>query len=68
MLDACMQSNVRRAIETHLLDYSPQVRDAAVELIGKYMLESSVVTAEYYGKVAERIAVSYLESCVVVIN
>lgn len=48
--------NVRHAIESHLLDSSPQVRDAAVELIGKYMLDSPAVAAEYYQKIAERIA------------
>ncbi|KAH8114301.1 hypothetical protein DFH11DRAFT_1508962 [Phellopilus nigrolimitatus] len=48
--------NVRHAIESHLLDSSPQVRDAAVELIGKYMIDSSVVAGDYYQKIAERIA------------
>lgn len=50
--------SVRRAIESHLLDSSPQVRDAAVELIGKYMIDSPTVASEYYPKIAERIAVS----------
>jgi cohesin loading factor subunit SCC2 len=31
------------------------VRDAAVELIGKYMIESSAVAADYYRRIAERI-------------
>ncbi|KAL5501640.1 SCC2 [Sanghuangporus vaninii] len=50
------KSNVRRAIESHLLDSSPQVRDAAVELIGKYIVDSPVVAGDYYQKIAERIA------------
>ncbi|KAI0078215.1 ARM repeat-containing protein [Panus rudis PR-1116 ss-1] len=48
--------NVRNAIEGHLLDSSPAVRDAAVELIGKYMIDSPEVAADYYPKIAERIA------------
>ncbi|KAL1743690.1 sister chromatid cohesion C-terminus-domain-containing protein [Schizophyllum fasciatum] len=48
--------DVRRAIEGHLLDSSPSVRDAAVELIGKYMIESPEVADKYYAKIADRIA------------
>ncbi|KAH9923582.1 hypothetical protein B0H21DRAFT_765352 [Amylocystis lapponica] len=48
--------NVRRAIESHLLDSSPAVRDAAVELIGKYMIDSPKFAADYFQKIAERIA------------
>jgi hypothetical protein len=48
---------VRRGIESHLLDSSPAVRDAAVELIGKYMIESPEVAGDYYQKIADRIAV-----------
>ncbi|KAJ6466251.1 hypothetical protein C8R45DRAFT_1021008 [Mycena sanguinolenta] len=50
------EPNVRRAIESHLLDSSPAVRDAAVELIGKYMIESPEVAGDYYGKIADRMA------------
>ncbi|KAH9961425.1 hypothetical protein BGW80DRAFT_1438760 [Lactifluus volemus] len=48
--------NVRRGIESHLLDSSPAVRDAAVELIGKYVIESPEVASDYYQKIADRIA------------
>ena len=54
------QSNVRSAIEIHLLDHSTAVRDAAVDLIGKYMIDSPVVAREYYPRVAERVAVRNL--------
>ncbi|KAJ7175276.1 sister chromatid cohesion C-terminus-domain-containing protein, partial [Mycena filopes] len=50
------ESNVRRAIESHLLDSSPAVRDAAVELIGKYMIDSPEVAGDYYNKIADRMA------------
>ncbi|EEB87889.1 hypothetical protein MPER_14562, partial [Moniliophthora perniciosa FA553] len=46
------------AIESHLLDSSSAVRDAAVELIGKYVLETPELEAvdAYYSKIADRIA------------
>ncbi|KIK26649.1 hypothetical protein PISMIDRAFT_94435 [Pisolithus microcarpus 441] len=49
-------ANVRRAIESHLLDSSAAVRDAAVELIGRYMIESPEVAGDYYSRIADRIA------------
>ncbi|KAF8636245.1 hypothetical protein AX17_003730 [Amanita inopinata Kibby_2008] len=49
-------ANVRHAIESHLIDSSPAVRDAAVELIGKYMVDSPEVAGDYYNKIADRIA------------
>jgi cohesin loading factor subunit SCC2 len=55
--DGSSQPNVRHAIESHLLDSSPAVRDAAVDLIGKYMIDSPAVTGSYYPRIAERIAV-----------
>lgn len=48
---------MRRAIEGHLLDSSAAVRDAAVELIGKYMIDSPIFASDYYQKIADRIAV-----------
>ncbi|PFH53278.1 hypothetical protein AMATHDRAFT_73479 [Amanita thiersii Skay4041] len=48
--------NVRRAIEGHLIDSSPAVRDAAVELIGRYMIDTPEVAGDYYVKIADRIA------------
>ena len=41
-----------------MLDSSPAVRDAAVELIGKYMVDSPEVAGDYYAKIADSIAVS----------
>lgn len=49
---------MRRGIEGHLLDNSPAVRDAAVELIGKYMIDSPEFAGDYYQKIADRMAVS----------
>ncbi|KAF8607050.1 hypothetical protein BDV93DRAFT_436800 [Ceratobasidium sp. AG-I] len=50
------QANVRRAIESHLMDSSPAVRDAAVELIGKYLVLSPELVDDYYPQIANRIA------------
>lgn len=48
---------MRRAIESHLMDSSPAVRDAAVELIGKYLVLSPELVDDYYPQIANRIAV-----------
>jgi cohesin loading factor subunit SCC2 len=61
-VNGCQQANVRRGIESHLLDSSPAVRDAAVELIGKYVIESPEVASDYYQKIADRIAVGGIVS------
>ncbi|CAE6465375.1 unnamed protein product [Rhizoctonia solani] len=49
-------ANVRRAIENHLMDSSPQVRDAAIDLIGKYLVLSPELVDDYYSQIANRIA------------
>ena len=49
--------NVCRAIESHLLDSSPAVQDAAIELISKYMIESPEVMGNYYSKITDWIVV-----------
>jgi hypothetical protein len=51
------QPNVRRAIGSHLLDSSAAVRDVAVELIGKAMVDCPEIAGDYYQKIADRIAV-----------
>lgn len=48
---------MRQAIENHLHDLSPAVRDAAVELIGKYIIQSKELAEDYYGVISDRIAV-----------
>lgn len=52
------QDNVRRAIESHLLDSSPAVRDAAIELIRKYIVDFPHLASNYHRQIADRIAVS----------
>ncbi|KAF8315647.1 hypothetical protein DL93DRAFT_2078873 [Clavulina sp. PMI_390] len=51
-------SSVKDTIVTRLTDSSPQVRDAVVELIGKYMISSDStesVAADYYDEIAARV-------------
>ena len=53
--------NVRKAIEDHLLDNSSAVRDAAVELIGKYVVQRPELAGDYYERIADRIVVRFSE-------
>ncbi len=39
-------------------DSSPAVRDAAVELVGKYVVKKPSLAAEYYPHIALRVTVS----------
>ena len=48
---------MRASVESHLVDSSPAVRDTAVELIGKFMIELPEFAGTYYQKIAERIVV-----------
>lgn len=52
--------NVRKAIEDHLLDNSSAVRDAAVELLGKYVVQRPELAGDYYERIADRIVVRLL--------
>ncbi|OAQ23723.1 hypothetical protein K457DRAFT_142489 [Linnemannia elongata AG-77] len=50
------QLNVRRTIALRLQDQSPSVRDAALELVGKYMLQDVAIRKAYYEIVSDRIS------------
>ncbi|KAF9541997.1 Sister chromatid cohesion protein 2 [Mortierella hygrophila] len=50
------QLNVRRTIALRLQDQSPSVRDAALELVGKYMLQDAAIRKAYYDIVSDRIS------------
>ncbi|EIW73035.1 hypothetical protein TREMEDRAFT_59198 [Tremella mesenterica DSM 1558] len=47
--------HVRHAIEDRLSDGSPAVRDAAVELVGKYIVQQPQLAVEYYPQIALRV-------------
>ncbi|KAF9925061.1 Sister chromatid cohesion protein 2 [Linnemannia zychae] len=50
------QLNVRKTIALRLQDQSPSVRDAAIELVGKYMLQDPAICKAYYEIVSDRIS------------
>ena len=56
--DVLALSNVRQAFEARLSDPSPAVRDSAVDLIGKYMVQKPNLAEEYYPHIALRVHVS----------
>lgn len=51
------QKNVRKTISLRLQDTSPAVRDAAIDLVGKYMLQDMKILRAYYEIVSDRISV-----------
>lgn len=55
----CSQANVRKTISDRLGDNSPAVRDAAVELLGKYLIQQPSLLQDYYGQIGERVNVSF---------
>lgn len=50
--------NVRSAIEERLSDPSPAVRDAAIELVGKFVVKKPKLAEDYYPQIAARVTVS----------
>lgn len=55
---ANLQPPVKQAIDGRLSDPSASVRDAAVELIGKYVVQKPALASEYYPHLAQRVTVS----------
>jgi hypothetical protein len=63
-----VQQNVCKTIALRIQDQSSSVRDAATDLVGKYMLQDESVRNMYYEIVSDRISVSQiyiLLSCIV---
>ncbi|KAG0348789.1 Sister chromatid cohesion protein 2 [Podila humilis] len=50
------QQNVRKTISLRLQDSSPAVRDVAIDLVGKYMLQDTKILRAYYEIVSDRIS------------
>ena len=61
--DILAQPVVRSAFESRMNDPSPAVRDAAVDLVGKYVVERPGLAVEYYPQIALRVSVSYPPFC-----
>ncbi|GJJ70407.1 cohesin loading factor subunit SCC2 [Entomortierella parvispora] len=50
------QQNVRKTVALRLQDQSSSVRDAAVEMVGKYMVQDAKIRRAYYDIVTDRIS------------
>ncbi|GAA5984976.1 hypothetical protein JCM11641_005602 [Rhodosporidiobolus odoratus] len=54
--DLFYQDNVRRSIENRMLDASPAVRDASIELVGKYVVSRPALARQYLPKLLDRLS------------
>ena len=54
------QPNVRLAVEKRLMDSSPAVRDAALDMLGRYVVYNPELALQYLPKIGERITDSGL--------
>ena len=54
---------MQRAVEFRFRDTSTLVREAAVDLIGRFVLSRPELTSQYYDMISERIRVSYNTCC-----
>ncbi|GAA5844309.1 hypothetical protein JCM9279_001763 [Rhodotorula babjevae] len=54
--DLFNQDNIRRSIENRMLDSSPMVRDASIELVGKYVVTRPDLAVQYLPRLGERIS------------
>jgi cohesin loading factor subunit SCC2 len=51
-----IKSEIRNSLQDRISDSSPAVRDAAIDLIGKYIPEKPDVAFQYYASISDRIA------------
>ena len=51
------QPDMQRGVHGRLLDHSTSVREAAVELVGKFILNRPQLISQYYEMLSERILV-----------
>lgn len=58
-----LQSDMQRGVHGRLMDNSTSVREAAVELLGKFVLSRPQLTEQYYDMLIERILVSCPTFC-----
>jgi hypothetical protein len=52
------RGDIRKSIQDRISDSSPAVRDAAIDLVGKYIPDKPDVALQYYPSISSRIAVS----------
>lgn len=53
-----LQSDMQRAVQCRSMDQSTLVREAAVDLVGRFVLSRPELTSQYYDMLSERILVS----------
>lgn len=56
---SCFQSDMQRGVHGRFLDQSTSVREAAIELVGKFILIRPELIPKYYDMLSERILVSW---------
>lgn len=54
--DLFLEPDIRHTIESRMRDASPAVRDAALELVGKYVVNQPGLAAEYLPQICQRAA------------
>lgn len=54
------RTSLRTAVHARLLDQSTSVREACVELIGKFILCRPELISQYYNMLSDRILVSFV--------
>ena len=62
-LSSAVQSDMQRGVHGRLMDNSTSVREAAVELLGRFVLSRPQLTEQYYDMLIERILVIGLCAC-----
>ena len=62
------QEDMQQGVHGRFLDQSTSVREAAVELVGKFILIHPELTAQYYDMLSNRILVSTLLCVLNVLN
>lgn len=62
------RKDMQSAVHGRLLDQATSVREACVELIGKFILSRPDLISQYYNMLSDRILVSMSDECVSVTN
>lgn len=60
MLPVFFQLDMQRGVHGRLMDTSTSVREAAVELLGRFVLSRPQLIEQYYDMLIERILVKFL--------
>lgn len=58
-----LEERVRKAVEKRLMDNSPAVRDAALEMLGRYVTYRPDLAVQYLARICERSTVCLQQHC-----